>query len=198
MINLLPPELKEQYAYGRRNTSMRRWAVALTFGLVGVGIVTVFGLFFLEQSISSYSKQVAGSEDLLRKQKLNETKKHAQEMTDSLKLSVDVLSREVLFSKLLTQIGSVTPPNTRLTDLSISKVQGALEISAVSSDYNSATQLQVNLEDPANKIFSKADIQSITCNASSQDPRYPCNVAIRALFSDNNPFLFINKGSKKQ
>lgn len=196
MINLLPPSVKENYIYGRRNTSLRRWSIALVFGLVGVAVVTVSGLFFMEQSIASYSNQVAATDKLLREQKLDETKQHAQSITDSVKLAVDVLSREVLFSQLLTQIGKVIPPNTSLTDLSISKVEGAIEISAVSADYTSATQLQVNLEDPTNKIFSKADIQSISCNGSN-DPRYPCTVAIRALFSDNNPYLFINKAGNR-
>ncbi len=108
---------------------------------------------------------------------------------------MQVLSREVLFSKLLTQIAAVTPTNTSLTDLSISNVAGSLDITAISSDYQSATQLQVNLEDPRNKIFSKADIQNITCNPDATDPRYPCSVRIKALFSDDNPFLFINKSA---
>jgi Tfp pilus assembly protein PilN len=198
MINLLPPDLKDQYLYGRRNTSMRRWAVALTFGLVGVALVTVSGLFYMEQSIKNYSEQVSATDSLLQKQNLTQTKEQAQEITSNLKLAVDVLSKEVLFSKLLTQIGKVIPPNTNLTDLSISEVGGGIELSAVSADYNSATQLQVNLEDPDNRIFSKADIQNINCSTQSADPRYPCTVAIRALFSENNPYLFINKETVKR
>jgi hypothetical protein len=57
--------------------------------------------------------------------------------------------------------------------------------------------VQVNLADPTNKIFSKADIVSITCSSSNAlSPLYPCTVNVRALFVTNNPFLFINsKGS---
>lgn len=198
MINLLPADVKQQYVYARRNNRLRRWAFALVFGLVGVGLVTTGGMVYMQQTIDSYSNRVVVASDELKTQKLDETRAHAQDITSSLKLVVQVLSREVLFSKLLTQIASVTPPATSLTDLTISKTEGALEITAISTDYQSATQLQVNLEDPANKIFSKADIQSITCSANPADPRYPCTVVIRALFSNNNPYLFINKSSTKQ
>ena len=117
--------------------------------------------------------------------------------TGRLKLVVNVLSREILFSKLLTQTGAVTPSNTSLTDLSINQVAGAIDIKAKATDITAATQLQVNLQDPANKIFTKADIQNITCKPDATDPKYPCNVTLKALFAKDNPFLFINKGTAK-
>jgi Tfp pilus assembly protein PilN len=198
MINLLPPNLKEQYTYGRRNVSLRLWAASLMLGLIGVVVVTFAGLFYIEKSIVSHRAQAADAEQLLQQQNLEQTRAEAKNITGSIKLAVDVLSKEILFSQLLTQIATVIPPNTSLTDLSINKEQDNIEIKAVSADYTSATQLQVNLEDPANKIFSKADIQSISCTNGQQDARYPCTVAIRALFSKDNPYLFINKRKATQ
>lgn len=194
MINLLPDTLKENYLYGRRNAVLRKWAIALVFGLIGVGVISFAGYFYLQQSIASYTTRVEEAEKNLQEQNILLTQKRAQEITGSLKLAVDVLSKEVLFSQLLRQIGTVTPPNTVLTDLSISEVAGAIELTAISADYTSATQMQVNLEDPENKIFTKADIQNITCTSpgTASDPRYPCTLRLRALFSDDNPFLFIN------
>lgn len=197
MINLLPPELKDQYNYGRRNTALRRWVLAMGFGFAGVAILTFAGLFQMQSAIRQHQNQVANTQGQLNAQKMEETRNHAKEITGSIKLATDVLSREILFSQLLTQIATVIPPNTSLTDLSIAQGQGGIELKAVSADYNSATQLQINLKDPANKIFSKADIQAISCNSGSTDPKYPCNVTIRALFNANNPYLFINKGAKQ-
>lgn len=196
MINLLPPELKEQYIYGRRNVSLRRWAIALTTGLVGVALITLGGMLLMQKSITNYQGQVSTAKASLKKQDLNGTRTHAKSITDSIKLATTVLSQEILFSKLLTQIANVIPPNTNLTDLNIATDQSSIEVKAVAADYASATQLQLNLQDPANRIFSKADIQTITCTGS-QDPHYPCSVTIKALFSKNNPYLFINKGSVK-
>lgn len=197
MINLLPPELKQQYIYGRRNTVLRRWAIAMAFGLLGVSVVTFAGLFLMEKSITDYRAQVKNSNQVLSEQQLDQTRQHAKDITASVKLAVDVLSKEIMFSKLITQIGKVTPTNAKLTDLNIGKDQASIDIKAVSADYTSATQLQVNLQDPTNKIFSKADIQTITCGANANDPHYPCSITIKALFNENNPFLFINKNGTK-
>ncbi|HSH55275.1 MAG TPA: PilN domain-containing protein [Candidatus Limnocylindrales bacterium] len=194
MINLLPDTLKDQYMYGRRNFTLRRWAIALSCGLLGSVLIALAGMAYLQMSIDSYSQKVGSTEQALKAQKLVETQKRSEEITNNLKLVVNVLSKEVLFSQLLKQIGSVTPQNVNLTDLSISEVAGGIELAAVSADYTSATQLQVNLEDPHNKIFSKADILNISCaSGSASDRRYPCTLRIRALFAEDNPFLFINQ-----
>ncbi len=103
MINLLPTDLKQQYVYARRNNHLRRWAVALVLGLVGVGLVTTAGLLYMQKSIDTSSSHVVRAQDSLHAQKLDQTRTHANDITTSLKLVVQVLSREVLFSKLLTQ-----------------------------------------------------------------------------------------------
>lgn len=199
MINLLPPEIKEEYIYGRRNITLRRYAITLGFGLIGTLCVVAAGLLVTQKSIDSSSTSIAQTQTDLKKQNIDGIKAQAQEITDNVKLAGNVLSREVLFSKLVTQIGAVTPKNIVLTNLSITQLGGAIDIKASATDINTATQLQVNLQDPANRIFTKADIQNISCT----DPviiggkPYPCNISIRALFAKDNPFLFINKGKQK-
>jgi len=194
MINLLPGELKEEYLYARRNSKLRRWAFALLFALVGVGVVTTAGMLYLQGSIDNYSHKVIASQDTLKDLKLDQTREQAEDINNSIKLATDVLSREILFSKLLSRIASVMPANTSLTNLSITDTQGGLDITAGSSNYASATQLQVNLSDPKNEIFTKADIQSIICGGATPDSPYPCTINLRALFGNDNPYLFINKG----
>jgi Tfp pilus assembly protein PilN len=194
MINLLPPRAKQNYLYGRRNTTLRVWAVAFAFGLLGVGAIASFGMFTMQHNVNILTQQVASSQHTLKDEKLDDVQKQVQDLTSSLKLVTQVLSKEILFSKLIKQIGNAVPANANLTGLSINQVQGGIDLTAIATDYNAATQVQVNLQDPANKIFSKADIQAITCggNSSSTDPNYPCTVTIRALFAKDNPFLFIN------
>jgi Tfp pilus assembly protein PilN len=197
MINLLPPEIKINISYARRNTMLRKWAFAL---LIGIGVIssTIFiGNLFLRQSTHSLASQVEQGTEQLKIQKLEETQKQVEGISSSLKLVVQVLSREVLFSKLLQQIGSVMPSGAVLTNLSINKLQGGLDLQAAATDYQTATQVQVNLQDPANQIFDKADIVSIQCTSNQTTTggiadQYPCTVQVRALFAKNNPFLFIN------
>lgn len=197
MINLLPPEVKSGYRYARLNVGLRRWVVICFVALIGLGALTTYGLLTLHQSTTHYSDQIAQSEALLRKEDFPGTQKQVQDISNSFKLVVKVLGQEVLFSELLKQVAAIIPAKANLTSLTIGQTQGAIDISAVATNYNAATQVQINLADPANKIFSKADIVSITCNSGSNNPEdYPCTVNVRALFAPNNPFLFINSKAK--
>jgi Tfp pilus assembly protein PilN len=199
MINLLPEQMKEDYRYARRNTSLLHYLTMFGFGLIGLVLISAAGAVYLMQNTHTYSKQAASIQQSLHDQKQTEVEKQVQDMSSSLKLAVQVLSQEVLFSQLLKQLAVVTPSNTSLSNLSISQLQGSVDITARTIDYRAATQLQVNLADPANKIFGKADIMNITCNSTSTgagSSKYPCAVTIRALFATNNPFLFINNKTK--
>lgn len=200
MINLLPPEVKAQYRYASYNTRLRGWLIAVCLVLVGMAAISGAGLLYLRQISHSYDQQIADSTASLKRQKIDQTRTEVNSISSSLKLSVQVLSKEVLFSQLLKQLATLTPANTSLSSLNISQDQTALDIVANTTDYNAATQLQVNLADPNNKIFSKADIITISCGGNdtttgSTPSKYPCSVTIRALLAKDNPFLFIN--SKK-
>lgn len=199
MINLLPSDIKEHYHYARRNTRLVHWVLALLLAFIGLAAISVGGLWYLDQEADTFNRQVGVTQQDLQRQNQKQVESEIKDISNSLQLAVQVLSKEVLFSKLLRQLAVVTPNNATLSSLTISQIKGAVDISANTTDYNAATQLQVNLADPSNKIFSKADIVSINCvtaTASTQtnelQSRYPCTVTIRALFAANNPFLFIN------
>ncbi len=193
MINLLPPEVKTNYRYARRSVGLRRWAIMFAVALLGLGVLSTYGLVSLQRSSVHYKKQIAAADTLSQKENFSGTQKQVEDISNSFKLVVKVLGQEVLFSELLKQIAATIPAKSNLTGLNISQTQGAIDISAIATDYNTATQVQVNLADPSNKIFSKADIVSIECGvANSSNPGYPCTVTIKALFAKDNPFLFIN------
>jgi hypothetical protein len=192
MINLLPSAVKQDFVYARRNTKLLRWSLALFTTFVLFAGLVVAGQLYMTQSIHTYEAQVAASQQQLKEQKLDETQAHLQSISDNLKLVLQVLSREILFSKLLKQVGAAMPNGATLSSLTISKTTGGIDLNAVAKDYQTATQVQLNLQDPANKIFEKADIVNITCvsGQSGTNAEYPCTVTIRALFAKNNPFLF--------
>ncbi len=196
MINLLPPQAKENIVFARRNAQLFRLSLILSWVIVGVVIIGASGIFYLKKTAESYEKQSAQSQSSLQIQNIDEVQKNIENFSNNLKLTTQVLSREVLFSKLIKQIGSVMPANTSLSDLKIIKTEGGIDLSAIASDYNTATQVQVNLADPANKIFDKVDIININCSTLGADPKYPCTINLRAQFGKNNSFLFINKGAK--
>lgn len=196
MINLLSPEVKTGYAYGRRNVLLRKWIFMFLMALIGLGAIGTYGLLAIKQSSVNYNDKILTAQQQLKRDQYEATQKQVKDLTGSFQLVIKVLSQEVLFSKLLQQMGTIMPEGSSLTGLTISQTTGGIDITAGAQDYNTASQVQVNLADPSNKIFSKADIVSINCSGGNGN--YPCTVDIRALFADNNPYLFINSGGTKK
>lgn len=198
MINLLPPELKQSYRYAYHNVRLMRWLIGFGLAFIGLAIISIAGIVYMQHSTQTYTAQVNQEQAMLDRENLSSTQKQVQDISSSLKLAVKVLSKEVLFSKLLEQLASVTPSSAILTNLDLSQAQSGVSITALTTNYTTATQLQVNLADPANKIFNNADIVSINCLSSTEasgDPttaQYPCTAIIQAQFATNNPFLLIN------
>jgi len=194
MINLLPPATKSGYDYARHNVRLVHWVIAFAIALLGLIAIGTFGLAYMQHLSSSYNQQIIAENASLKHAQLKQTQAKAKEVSNNLKLAVQVLGKEVLFSELLKQLGIITPNNAVLSNLTISQTTGALDITANTTNYQAVVQLQANLEDPENKIFSKADLVSVTCDSSpdQQNSQYPCTATFRALFVTNNPFLFIN------
>lgn len=200
MINLLPSDTKQMLTYARRNTALRTWLVVLIIIIACLVVVSGAGLWYLRSATGSMYTQVDDTKASLVAQNKDQVTAEVQDLTSSLKLVDQVLSKEVLFSKMLQQIGAVMPAGTILRGLSIQELEGAIDLQVGAASQQAATQVQINLSDPGNKVFESADIINIQCqdsNADSQNPLdilYPCTAQIRALFTDNNPFLLINDG----
>ena len=196
MINLLPPEYKRTLFYSKRNRTMSRWVAALLLSLVFSLVIVGVGWIYLDQSIKKEARAVEETEASLQEQNINETVAKVDEISNNTKLVLDVLSREILFSKLIRQLGAVLPPGTALESITLEELKGGLTIQALATDFNSASQIQVNLSDPGNKIFKQADIESITCadgtiQGEAANSDYPCSVRLKALFSDNTEYIYI-------
>lgn len=200
MINLLPTDSKQSIRYARRNTELRKWSVALMVSvLVIIGIIGA-GHLYLENSIKAHEKLTADGNAQLELQNLTETQKTVKDLSNNLKLVVQVLEREILFSELLRQIGSVLPSGSVLTDLSIIEVRGGIDLSAAAIDFQTATQVQLNIQDPSNKIFDKVDLINVQCanpDPVSAQSEYPCTITLRALFASDNTFSFVNTGTSR-
>lgn len=196
MINLIPPETKKSYYYAQSNQKMLKWVTSLVIGLIGIGIIGTYGWISLHQAISKHKSQVSQIQASLNRNNLLGTNSKIATISNDFNLVVKVLSQEVVFSKLLSSMAAALPAGTNLTGLNITTTSSGsgLDITAEATNYNLASQVQVNLADPANGIFSKADIVSITCIPNPQtNPLYPCTVSLRAQFAPNNQFLFINQ-----
>ncbi|CAN5710303.1 hypothetical protein BH23PAT2_BH23PAT2_02970 [soil metagenome] len=190
MINLLPPDVKKSIEFARYNTVLVRWLMALVVAIAGVFIIILIGHMHLTRTTDNITQNTEVIRNSLEEQNLEATQQEVQDISNSLNLIVQVLSRQVLFSDLIRQIGSIIPEGAVLTGLTINQTTGGIDLLADATDYNTATQVQVNLEDPENQIFKTADIINIRCE-QSEDNAYPCQITIRALFGENSQFLLI-------
>lgn len=194
MINLLPAKTKLDYRYARRNKHLFKWVLVLLFGILGAVLITGAGFFYLHQLTTSYQQQLETSRRQLKEQNLDGVNAQIKDMSNNLKLADEVLSKQILFSKLLSQLGSRLPNNTVLSGLTVSQTQGAIDITALTKDYASATQVQINLSAEDNGLFSKVDTINLAC-ADTATSQYPCTATFRALFSPNSQIALTAKSA---
>ncbi len=194
MLNLLPNQELDDIIYARRNTRLRHWIVIILFGLVGIVIMVGAGRIIIDRSTKQVNQQLAVDRERLKTQKVEEVQGRVEDISSSLKLATQVLSRQVILSKLIQQIATVLPSGTSLAGLQLNKVDGGMDLSVVATNYQAATQVQINLKDPANKLFEQADINNITCTGAT-DPKYPCSGSFRVLFADKNAYTFLGSGT---
>ncbi len=201
MINLMPPDTKSAIRYARLNSRLVKWTMSCCLIII-LMLGTVFvGGWYIDNTKNSLSSSITQTKTTIAEQKLDQTRQEAESLSQGVKLIVQVLSKEVQFSKLLQQIGKLMPAGATLGDIQLSnKVTGAIDLTANAIDYQSATQVQVNLQDPKNNLFDKVDATSVTCSdtqsggSNDVDSRYKCQILIKALFKKDAAVTFI--GSK--
>lgn len=198
MINLLPTATKQSYGHARQNVGLRRWVIRISLAIVVQLCIVAGGMWYIANTAKSLAAENETAKKVLSDQKLEETQKQLSQIGTDLKLVNQVLSKQVQFSELLKQVGSSMPSGAVLTDLSIGKVSGGIDIKAAAVSQATATQIQLNLQDPSNKVFDKVDIVNITCSDTSYGGKYPCSVQLRASFNSCNQFLVISNGCQKQ
>ena len=191
MINLLPTDYGASLRFSHLSASLRRWLVAALLASTGLVLIIAVGWIYIDQQNRSLSRTIDGLNQRLKEQDLAGIQKQAKDITTNIKIINQVLSREIRFSGLISQIGSAMPPGSILSGLTLSKVDGALDLSANAKDYTSATQIAVNLSDPKNQIFGKLDMVNTNCSSVSASP-CPCGATFRALFSKSTKSQFLN------
>lgn len=201
MISLLPPEYKQNLLYAKKNSALRKWIIVLSLSLIGCVLIVAGGYIYLDHTIKNEDKRVQVEFQALQDDDLEGTKNRLDEISSNTKLIVQVLSKEILFSKLIKQLGASLPANTTLKQIQIDGIDNGITLSALAKNIDSAAQIQTNLADPENKIFEKADIESIVCiDPAAKEPssdvntgntEYPCTVQLKALFAKNAEFLYV-------
>lgn len=160
MINLLPPSRLTNLRIARNNTVLRRYIELTVLSILVLSAAVFFAYYQLRvqqtntQSTLDLSKQKIA--------KLEPVQKQAEQLSLTVNTIAGLMSHNVQFSEMLTQIGNVMPTGSVLTGLqfSIEDLKSPLVISAQVDSEQKAAILRNNLA--SSPLFSKADIQSIS------------------------------------
>ena len=153
--------------------------------------MSIFGQFYIKQNVQNQQNVAKTTQDRLASQNFETTKKDLTALSNNVKTIVQILSKQLLFSKMLTTIGGILPAGTALSDMTLATSDSAIDLSIAATDRATATQAFVNINDPKNNFFSKADLLSIVCESSSTK-KYPCTAQVRVVLKNDSSFYFLN------
>mgnify|MGYP000294717103 CR=1 FL=1 len=182
MINLLPPAYTDKILYGRKNGALMKWLVWVGIANLGLLLLLFFGWVYIDRQSDNITSQIDFAQKQLKIQNLDEVEKESKQITNNVRTINQILGREVLFSRLIQEVGKIIPSGAVLGSISLTQVSGSIDVLVNSRDNNSAVQAAANLSDPKNNLFEKVDIVNINCTGSTPD--YPCTSTFKALFSN--------------
>ncbi len=182
MINLLPPTIKHDRMYGRRNIKLLSYSIAILV----IGIASV-GVLLANMSIVSGDKNRLAEEMNTRQvemDKLKSQQKDIDKIASQLKVIDKLYSGEVKFSEVVPKIGSLLPSGMILNGLSLTGGKTSpLQLDVDMDSQQLAATFQQNLV--GSDMFEAADISSILtkgCTSKNGTKVYSYGATLSASF----------------
>ncbi len=181
MISLLPPESKNATKYARLNVTLIEYCVLVIIISAGLLGIVFFGMVIVSREEKNLKASIAADEAQVRE--LASISSEAKELSSTVDTISTLLEREVKFSELLDEIGSILPRGSVLTGLTLSTQQDQpLTLDALVVDEEAAAVLRENLAD--SDLFEAADIVSISSGETdSGNQSYSYTAQYRAYFT---------------
>lgn len=181
MINLLPTEAKTAIRFARYNTSLMQYGIIAILVVVLIAGVLFFGFTIASADETSLRDSIAQKESDLSE--LVSVEQEAGDLADKIDTVGKLLEREVRFSEVLQEIGSILPEGAILTSLRLTNDnEEPLRIAALVDTKNNAAVLRQNIED--SERFASADIEGIVVNLDENGE--PNGFAVTVIASPTN------------
>ncbi len=159
MINLLPAEQKKAVQYARHNVSLFQYCVLVIVSSITLSAMLFFGITIMSNDQSEIETIIAT--DQVKLQELEIINSEAKALASTIDTISNVLVREVRFSEVISEIGSILPDGANLTSLSLSEdLNGPLAMEVIADTPDLVGVLQENLV--LSELFEGADILSVT------------------------------------
>ncbi len=192
MINLLPTEVKEMRSYGRKNRRLVRWCAMSLLGALMLTSISGGGYLLITQAEAAAKDTKSQTETLLNSSKLSKTDSDFKSFSNNLKTVTQILSKQVLFSQLIQKMGAITPKGATLSAISLTSSDNSIALDFKVNSTSLAPTLQANLSDEKESLFDKVDITQVVCQTDQTSGQKTCSVQLKAQYSDNFQFLFLN------
>jgi len=179
MINLLSPDDKLQLRAARSNVLLLRYTILIIVTIVAVGLVFGSGFFITMQERTAAEQQQQN--DSAKTAGYSTVRKNAEAFAQNLTTAKKIISQEIIYSKLLTDIAKTLPRGSVLADLSLNpdSLGKSVPLSARTKNYDGALRLKNTLEESA--LFADVSIVSINRDEARKD--YPVSVNLNVTIT---------------
>ncbi|MBI4101049.1 hypothetical protein HY441_01070 [Candidatus Microgenomates bacterium] len=161
MINILPPDIKQQINYSKRNVRLLRYLLlsALVLGLV---LVLVGGSYiYANRQIKQLEKTLATRQQ--ERQDYKDIEAKVQTLQSNLGLIEKLFTEKTKFSVLLNDLSAVLPDGSYINEITLTgDDKKPLEMIVTVDSFNKAAETRNALIQSAR--IKSADIQTITKN----------------------------------
>lgn len=159
MINLLPPQVKQERSYGRKNISLIGYSGALLATALTTAVIMILSLQFIGSEEPDLRKNL--EVDMARVNSLEAEIKSIENVALRLEIAKKVADRSVKLSELIPQIGAVLPDGVVLNALSLTGgTTDSLQLDVDLREASLAAVLIRNLVE--SDLFEAADISSLS------------------------------------
>ena len=170
MINLLPQSIKESRSYGRKNTNLFGYSVALLGTAFLTASIMFVGIKFIGSDEPSLRKKI--TEDQATVANLEKDVKNIESIASRLETAKQISSNSISFSELIPKIGAVLPQGVVLNALSFTGgPTDPLQLDVDLLNASLAPVLVKNLVESG--IFEAADISTLSPLSGSSDVAKP-------------------------
>ncbi|HVE81138.1 MAG TPA: PilN domain-containing protein [Candidatus Dormibacteraeota bacterium] len=165
MVNLLPPDIKFQVEYSKKNARLIRYIKIIVLLAVVIGGMMVGGRMYLEGQIAAIDKTNREKNEQIAKSKELETS--AKAINSRLVSIQSIQKNQAKFSLLLSDLAAATPSDVAIDTITLTgDDKKPVRIDATAKNYRAGLSFRESLA--RSTRIGAADLESITQSEGGQ------------------------------
>ena len=181
MINLMPDSAKIEIRAARINVTLARYIIVISLAFLFL-VLLLGGSYVLLTQTKASAQLLIDSNDT-KAAVYSSTKNQVDSLSSKLIETKSILDQEILYSKVLTNIGQQMPEGTVLDQITLdAKSFTGAPVSLKAYAKNNDTAVILRQKFQTSKLFSNVNFQSVSDSASGI-PGYPVSVSLTLVIS---------------